>query len=444
MFDFLSKKLQKSLLKIKSKTILTEVDIVEATREIKMSLLEADVNFIVVKNFIKNIKEKIIGSKLIDNLNPYQQMVKIVKEELTSILGNETKKINITKKPQIILMIGLQGSGKTTTCAKLAKFLMKKENIQKPLLVAADVYRPAAIDQLVKLGKDLNIDVFSNEKQKKPLKIVNMAIKKAQIEKYDLVIIDTAGRLSIDQILMQEIYDIKKSINPHETIFVADALSGQDIINVAQKFHNKFKITGSIITKLDSDARGGAVLSIKQMLNIPIRFIGTGEKMNSLDLFYPERMAKRILGMGDVLSLIEKAKEVVDEKKSKKLVNRMMDGSFNLNDLMEQLKQIKKLGKMSKLLKMIPGANNKISNLQVDSMEKKFQLFEILISSMTKKERINPKLLKNAQRKKRIIIGSGRTSQEYNKLINEFERMSKQMKNFSQQFKSGKFSGGFF
>lgn len=444
MLDFLGKKLQKSLLKVKSKTILTEADILEATREIKMSLLEADVNFIVVKNFIKNIKEKIVGSELTNKLNPYQQVVKIVKEELISILGKETKKINIVGKPQIILLVGLQGSGKTTTSAKLTKFLMKKENIQKPLLVAADVYRPAAIDQLIKLGKDLNIDVFSNKNVEKPLKIVNEAIKKAKKEKYDLVIIDTAGRLAIDEKLTQEIYDIKKNVNPHETIFVVDALSGQDIINVAKKFHNKFKITGSIITKLDSDARGGAVLSIKQMLDIPIRFIGTGEKMNSLDLFHPQRMAERILGMGDVLSLIEKAEEVIDENKSKKLVSRMMGGSFNLNDLIEQLRQLKKLGKMSKILKMIPGASNKISDLQIDSTEKKFKLFEILISSMTKKERINPKLLKNAQRKQRIIKGSGRNSQEFNKLINEFERMSKQMKNISKQFKSGKFNSGIF
>ena len=444
MFDFLEKKLQKSLLKIKSKNILKEEDILDATRNIKMSLLEADVNFIIVKNFIKNIKEKIIGSKLVDKLNPYQHVVQIVKEELVAVLGSKTKKINIVKKPEIILMVGLQGSGKTTTSAKLVKFLMKKENIQKPLLVAADVYRPAAIDQLLKLGKDLNIDVFFKKDQKNPLLIVEQAVKKAKSEKYDLVIIDTAGRLAIDQKLMQEIYDIKKLINPHETILVIDALSGQDIINVAQEFHNKFKVSGLIITKLDSDARGGAALSIRQMLDIPIKFIGTGEKINALDLFHPERMAKRILGMGDVLTLIEKAKDVVDEKKSQKFINRMMQGSFDLNDLMEQLKQMKKLGKMSKILKMIPGASNKISNLQIDSIEKKFILFEILISSMTKEERKKPKLLKNAERKKRIISGSGRNPQEFNRLINEFERMSKQMKNVSKNIKDGKFNGGFF
>jgi signal recognition particle subunit SRP54 len=444
MFDFLGKRLQKSLAKIKSKRKLNENDILQAIREIKMSFLEADVNVFVVKKFIKIIKEKLIDLEIIDKLTPYQQVVKIVQEELIDVLGKEKQKISIKGKPEIILMIGLQGSGKTTSSVKIAKYLMKKENIKKPLLVAADVYRPAAIEQLVKLGKELRIDVFFKNKQKNPINIVKEAYKKAHDEKYDLLLIDTAGRLAINKELMQELDDIKKIVKPNEIIFVVDALSGQDIINVAQIFNDKLKITGLLITKLDSDARGGAALSIRQILDIPILFIGTGEKTNEIDLFHPDRMAKRILGMGDVLSLIEKAKEVVDEKKSQKLMNRMISGKFDLNDLMEQLKQIKKFGKMSKLLKMIPGINNKISQIQINSTEEKFYLFEILISSMTKEEKQNPKLLKNSKRKTRILLGSGRKPQEYNKLINEFEKMSKQMKEISKKIKTGNLNGGFF
>lgn len=442
MLDYLGKRLQKSMSKMKAKSTLSEEDILAITREIKMSLLEADVNLIVVKQFIKSVKEKAIGSEIVGKLNPSQQMVKIVKEELVDVLGGETKKVNLDGKPPIIMMTGLQGSGKTTTTAKLVKYFMKKNGIEKPLMVAADIYRPAAIEQLKTLGKELQIDVFSKGTDVDPRDIAKEAVSKAKKENYDLVIIDTAGRLSIDEKLMEELYDIKKIVNPHEIIFVADALSGQDIINVAGAFNTKLNITGSIITKLDSDARGGAALSIKKLLNIPIKFIGTGEKVSNIDLFHPDRMADRILGMGDVLTLIEKAEDVLDEKKTKRMINRMSTGRFDLNDLMDQLDQMKKMGKMSKLIKMIPGMQGKISEDRIDNAERKFELYSIIISSMTNQERKNPKLLKVSSRKERIMKGSGRTAQEYNALVNEFERMSKQMKEMSKKLKSGAFNPG--
>ena len=442
MLDFLGKRLQKSMAKMKSKTTLSEADILEVTREIKMALLEADVNLMVVKQFINSVKEKAIGSEIIGKLNPSQQMIKIVKDELVETLGGKTKDVQFSGSPAIVMMTGLQGSGKTTTSAKLVKHFMKKKDIKKPLLVAADVYRPAAVDQLITLGKELQIEVFSKGTDADPRDIAKEAIVKAKAEGFDLVIIDTAGRLAIDENLMQELYDIKKIVKPHEILFVADALSGQDIINVAEAFNKKLDITGTVITKLDSDARGGAALSIRKLLNIPIKFIGTGEKVGNLDLFHPDRMADRILGMGDVLSLIEKAEDVIDEKKSKKMMNRMASGHFNLNDLMEQLAQMKKMGKMSKLMKMIPGLAGKISEDKIENAEKKFALYEILISSMTAAERHDPKLLKNASRKQRIIAGSGRTAQEYNALVNEFERMAKQMKEMSKQMKNGTFNPG--
>ena len=442
MLDFLQKRLQKSLSKMKAKTTLSEADIIEVTRDIKMALLEADVNLLVVKNFIKHVKEKVVGSSLTTKLNPSQQMIKIVKDELVSTLGSKTTNIDLGSKLSIIMMSGLQGSGKTTTCSKLAKFLMKKHNVKKPLMIAADVYRPAAIDQLVSLGKQLQIDVYFEKAGSSPVDIAKNGVKKAKDEGYDLVIIDTAGRLSIDQQLMQELRDIKKEVRPHEIFFVADALSGQDIINVATTFHQEIELTGAIITKLDSDARGGAALSIRQMLKVPIKFIGTGEKTSALEVFHPDRMADRILGMGDVSTLLEKAKEVIDEKKSQKMMNRMISGHFDLDDLMDQLAQVKKMGKFSKILKMIPGASAKISNGQVDKAESKMKLYETLISSMTINERKNPKLLKSATRKSRIIKGSGRSSQEYNSLVNDFDRMSKQMKNIAKSIKDGTFNPG--
>ncbi len=443
MLDFLGKRLQKSLSEANKKTTLKEEDILKITRDIKMSLLEADVNLKVVKDFVKSVKEKIIGQDLMSQLNPGQQMVKIVKEELINILGKTTKEVKINHTPYVIMMTGLQGGGKTTTVAKLANYFRAKKQATKILLVAADIYRPAAIEQLVTLAKSINIDYFELGNKETVDTIINKSLEKAKSENYDLVIIDTTGRLSVDEKLMEELVLVKKLSKPDQIIFVADALSGQDIINVATTFHNYLKLTGSIITKLDSDARGGAALSIRYLLNIPILFIGTGEKIPNLDLFHPERMAERILGMGDVLTLIEKAESVIDEKAGKKMMNKLMKGEFDLEDLLENLKQVRKLGKLSKIIKMIPGAA-KIDEDKIQKAEGKIKLFEIMISSMTSAERKDPRLLKNASRKKRIISGSGRTTQEYNNLVSEFDLMKKRMSGMSKGMKGGRFDPSMF
>ena len=443
MFDFIGSRMQKAIAKANKKTQLKEEDILEITRDIRLALLEADVNLIVVKNFINSIKEQIIGQELMKQLNPGQQVVKIVHEELVHILGDKPKEININKKPFTIMMTGLQGGGKTTTAAKLAAYYRKKYKLEKILLVAADVYRPAAIDQLITLAKQINVDYFTIKNEQNVDLIVKEAIDKAHQEKYELVIIDTAGRLSIDENLMDELKRIKNIVKPNEIFFIADALSGQDIINVAKTFNDTISVTGSIITKLDSNARGGAALSICYLLKIPIVFIGTGEKVSNLDLFYPDRMANRILGMGDVLSLIEKVEEVIDEKKSKKMLNKMFQGKFDLDDLLDNLKQVKKLGSIRKILKFLPG-NLKIDEDKAEQADEKLKLYEILISSMTLEERKDPKLLKNASRKNRIIKGSGRSLKEYNQLVNEFEMMQKRLKEFSNKTKNGKFDPSMF
>ncbi|UUD35013.1 signal recognition particle protein [Mycoplasmopsis caviae] len=439
MLNFLESRIQKSIAKMAKKTIVNEEDILEVTRDIKMALLEADVNLKVVKEFIANVKQKALESKLVGSLNASQQMIKIVHAELVDILGGSVQEVKISSRPYIIMMAGLQGSGKTTACAKLAYYLKKKNFINKPLVVAADIYRPAAVQQLVTLAKTIQIDYFEKGTKFSAQEIVKEALSVANSQKNDLIIIDTAGRLSIDEPLMQELFDLKKIANPNEIFFVADALSGQDILNVAETFNNKLKLTGSIITKLDSDARGGAALSLSKMLKLPIRFIGTGEKVSNLDLFYPDRMADRILGMGDVMSLIEKAEEVIDPKMANNMVAKILRGNFTLDDLMEQLAQIKKLGKMSKILKMIPGLAKKIDEEKVAEAEVKMHTYEILISSMTIKERKNPKLLKNANRKARIIKGSGRSVQEYNRLLNDFEQLVKNMAEMAKRINSGNF-----
>ncbi|MGL5204838.1 MAG: signal recognition particle protein [Metamycoplasmataceae bacterium] len=442
MLDFLGKRLQKTLNEANKKTTLKEEDILKVTREIKMSLLEADVNLKVVKDFINNVKAKIIGQDLMSQLNPGQQMVKIVKEELIDILGKTTKEIKLDSKPYIIMMTGLQGGGKTTTVAKLANYYKTKKQAQKILLVAGDIYRPAAVEQLVTLAKAIGVDYFEMGINFPVEEIIDKALNKAREERYDLVILDTAGRLSIDEALMNELVLVKKLAHPNQILFVADALSGQDIINVATTFNEYLKLTGSIITKLDSDARGGAALSIRYLLNVPISFIGTGEKVHNLDLFHPERMAERILGMGDVLTLIEKAESVIDEKAGKKMLNKMMKGEFDLDDLLDNLKQVRKMGKLSKIIKLLPGTV-KIDESKISKAESKIELFEILISSMTAAERKDPRLLKNASRKNRIIKGSGRTAQEYNNLIAEFDSMKKRLKGMSKGF-NGNFDPSMF
>ncbi|MFV8418294.1 signal recognition particle protein [Mycoplasma sp. VS299A] len=445
MLDFLEKRIQKSLAKMAKKTTLNEADILEVTREVKMALLEADVNLRVVKEFVNNVKEKALEEgRIIGRLNPSQTMIKIFRDELVDVLGKETKEIKIDKKPYVVMMCGLQGSGKTTASAKLAYYLRKKKFVTKPLVVAADIYRPAAVDQLVTLAKGIQVDYYEQGVNVPAETIVQNALQQAHENKNDLIIIDTAGRLAIDEKLMDELANIKKIAHPDEIFFVADALSGQDIINVASAFHDKLKLTGVIITKLDSDARGGAALSLRQVLNIPIRFIGTGEKTSNLELFHPDRMAERILGMGDVMGLIEQASEAIDEDKAKNMVERIFSGQFTLDDLMEQIKQMKQMGKFSKILKMLPGnIAGKIDEAEIDKAEEKMQLYQILMSSMTKAERKNPKLLKQTSRKERILKGSGRSAQEYNKLLNDFDAMSKKMTQIAQNFKKTGGFGGF-
>ncbi|WP_029513507.1 signal recognition particle protein [Mycoplasmopsis primatum] len=440
MLNFLENRIQKSIKKMASKTVVNEEDILAVTRDIKMALLEADVNLKVVKDFIANVKEKALQANLVGTLNAEQTMIKIVHTELVDILGKEVKPVEINKKPTIIMMTGLQGSGKTTACAKIAFFLRKKKLVEKPLLVAADIYRPAAVQQLVTLAKSIQIDFFEKGTNHSAQDIVTEALEYAKNNKNDLIIIDTAGRLSIDEPLMQELWDLKKIASPQEIFLVVDALSGQDIINVATTFNDKLKLTGTIITKLDSDARGGAALSLSKVLSLPIRFIGTGEKISNLDLFYPDRMADRILGMGDVMSLIEKAEEVIDPSMANNMVAKVLRGKFDLDDLMNNLKQMKKLGKMSKILKMIPGLANKVSPEKIEEAETKLAIYEVLINSMTVRERKNPKLLKQASRKQRIMKGSGRSAQEYNKLVNDFEQMSKNMSEMAKKIKSGNLS----
>ncbi|MHA0298318.1 signal recognition particle protein [Mesomycoplasma ovipneumoniae] len=431
MLDFLTNRIQSSLKKIQKSVTINEQDLAEIIREIRLALLEADVNLLVVKNFIAQVKNQVLTNGLTSKLNPQQEFLKILHQNLVSVLGVSAKPINFAKKPTTIMLVGLQGSGKTTTTAKLAVYARQKNFSKKILLVACDTYRPAAIDQLKQLGKQVSIDVFYIEKT--PVEIAKDALIYSKNNNYDLVIFDTAGRLSINAELMTELVEIKKAVKPDQILFVLDALSGQDIINVAETFHKEINLTGSIITKLDSNARAGAALSITHLLKIPILFIGSGEKISALELFHPNRIADRILGMGDVMSLLEQAEENIDKQTVKKLSHRMFSGQFNLDDLLNSLAQIQKIGKFSKIIKMIPGLSGKINASQIDEVEQKMKLYKILISSMTHEERKKPKLLKNPSRRNRIIRGSGRTGAEFNRLINEFESMSKKMSEFSSK-----------
>ncbi|WP_337905075.1 signal recognition particle protein [Mesomycoplasma ovipneumoniae] len=431
MLDFLTNRIQSSLKKIQKSVTINEQDLAEIIREIRLALLEADVNLLVVKNFIAQVKNQVLTNGLTSKLNPQQEFLKILHQNLVSVLGVSAKPINFAKNPTTIMLVGLQGSGKTTTTAKLAVYARQKNFSKKILLVACDTYRPAAIDQLKQLGKQVSIDVFYIEKT--PVEIAKDALIYSRNNNYDLVIFDTAGRLSINSELMTELVEIKKAVKPDQILFVLDALSGQDIINVAETFHKEINLTGSIITKLDSNARAGAALSITHLLKIPILFIGSGEKISALELFHPNRIADRILGMGDVMSLLEQAEENIDKQTVKKLSHRMFSGQFNLDDLLNSLAQIQKIGKFSKIIKMIPGLSGKINSSQIDEVEEKMKLYKILISSMTLEERKKPKLLKNPSRRNRIIRGSGRTGAEFNRLISEFESMSKRMSEFSSK-----------
>ena len=424
MFNNLSEKLDKALQVLKGHGRITEINVAETLKEVRRALLDADVNFKIAKEFTVRVKEKAIGQNVLTDLKPGQLMVKIVKDELTELMGGDASELNIASSPSIILMSGLQGSGKTTFSGKLANYLKTKKN-KKPLLVACDIYRPAAIEQLNVLGDQLGIEVFSDPENKDPVSISKAAIAHAKSNGFNIVIIDTAGRLAIDELMMNEISDIKKAINPQEILFVVDAMTGQDAVNTAKAFNEVLDYDGVILTKLDGDTRGGAALSIKQVLNKPIKFIGTGEKMEAIDVFYPSRMADRILGMGDVVSLVERAQEQFDEKEARRIQKKIAKNTFGLDDFLKQIHQIKKMGNMKDLIGMIPGAGKMMKDVDID--DDSFKYIEAMIYSMTPKERSNPSLI-NKSRKDRIGKGSGTSIQQVNQLLKQFNQMSKMMK----------------
>jgi signal recognition particle subunit SRP54 len=423
MFDRFSKKLEGALQVLKGHGRITEINVAETMKEIRRALLDADVNFKTAKEFTDTVKQKALGQKVLTTLNPGQLLVKIVKDELADLMGGKATGLDLNNKPAVVLMAGLQGSGKTTFSAKLAAYL-KKNQSKKVLLVACDVYRPAARDQLEVLGSQIDVEVFNQPDSDDPVGIANTAVSHAEKNGHQVVIVDTAGRLAVDEVLMDEISAIHKSVSPSETLFVVDAMTGQDAVNTAKVFHDRLNFDGVVLTKLDGDARGGAALSIKSVVDKPIKFIGTGEKLDALDVFYPDRMAERILGMGDVVSLVERAQQAFDEEEAKKIQQKVKKNSFGFDDFLSQIKQVQKMGSMKDLMGMIPGAN-KISPDDID--EDAFKGIEAIIQSMTPKERSQPKLL-NHSRKKRIALGSGTKVEDVNRLIKQFEQMQKMMK----------------
>lgn len=438
-FEGLGEKLQNTFKKLRGKGKITEKDIKEAMREVKLALLEADVNFKVVKTFVKNVSEKCVGSEVLESLTPAQQVIKIVNDELTDLMGGSESKLEFAGVgPTVIMLVGLQGAGKTTMCGKLALQLRKNHN-KKPLLVACDIYRPAAIKQLEVVGKQIDVPVFQMGDKVSAVEIATEGIKHARENGNNVVIIDTAGRLHIDEALMTELEDVKQAVNPSEILLVVDSMTGQDAVNVAENFNNSLDLTGVILTKLDGDTRGGAALSIRHMTSKPIKFIGVGEKMSDFEVFHPDRMASRILGMGDVLSLIEKAQEAIDEKEAKELGQKMMENDFTYDDYLTAMEQMKKLGSLSKIMEMIPGVPKEIKDIDFDASEKQLGRVKAIIYSMTPKERRNPKLLAgSSSRKKRIAKGSGTSLQEVNKLIKGHEMMRKQMKQMKSLTKKSK------
>ena len=433
MFENLSERLERSFKILKGEGRITEVNVAETLKDVRKALLDADVNYKVAKTFTDTVKNKAIGQNVLTSIHPSQLMVKIVHDELTALMGGETAEINYEGHPAVILMSGLQGSGKTTFSSKLANYLKKKKN-RNPLLVACDVYRPAAIDQLKVLGESIGVPVYSEPDSKDPVQIALNAIKEAKAKSYNLVIIDTAGRLAVDEAMMQEIAAIKEAVNPTETLFVVDSMTGQDAVNTAKEFNDRLDFTGVILTKLDGDTRGGAALSIRTVVTKPIKFIGTGEKMEAIDQFHPNRMADRILGMGDVDSLVERAQEQFDEEQAKKLQRKLARNQFDFNDFLAQIEQIKKMGNIKDLLGMIPGIGKAVKDMDID--DNAFKGVEAIIRSMTPKERANPDIINNS-RKERIARGSGTTLQEVNKLMKQFEQIRKTMKTVA----GGKFPG---
>ncbi len=424
MFEQFSKRLDAALKTLKGHGRITEINIAETMKEIRRALLDADVNFKIAKSFTQRVKEKAIGQKVFSDLHPGQLLIKIVQDELTDLLGGQKQDISVAGKPAVVLMSGLQGSGKTTCSAKLAKHLKEKQS-KRVLLVACDIYRPAAIDQLKILGEQIEVAVFAEPENKNPVDIAKKALQHAKANQYNVVIIDTAGRLAVDEALMQEIHNIHKAVNPSETLFVVDAMMGQDAVNTAKAFHDLLQFDGVVLTKMDGDTRGGAALSIKSVVDKPIKFIGTGEKVAALDVFHPNRMADRILGMGDVVSLVERAQEQVDEEEAKRIEKKIAKNQFGYDDFLSQLNQVKRMGSMKDLVGMIPGASKALNGAEID--EDAFKGVEALIQSMTPKERQQPKLL-NYSRKKRIAKGAGLQMEDINKLVKQFEQMSKMMK----------------
>ena len=428
-FEGLSEKLQSTFKKLRGKGKLNEKDIKEAMREVKLALLEADVNYKVVKNFVSNVSSKCVGGDVLESLTPGQQVIKIVNEELTNLMGGSESKLNYSSYgPTVIMLVGLQGAGKTTMCGKLA-LQLRKDN-KKPLLVACDIYRPAAIKQLQVVGKQIDIPVFTMGDKVSPVDIAKAAIKQGRNDGNNVIIIDTAGRLHIDEELMQELKDVKSAVEPNEILFVVDSMTGQDAVNVAESFNKELDVSGVILTKLDGDTRGGAALSIRSITEKPIKYIGVGEKMSDFEVFHPERMASRILGMGDVLSLIEKAQEAIDEKEAGDLAKKMMTNELNFEDFLTAMEQMKKLGPLNKIMEMIPGMESQnVGKIDFEKSEKQLDKTKAIIQSMTLKERRNPSLLiGSSSRKKRVALGAGTTIQEVNKLIKGYEAMKKQMK----------------
>jgi len=440
MFESLSERIESALKVIKGKNRITEINVAEAIKDIRRALVDADVNYKIAKEITDRIKEQALGQKVLIAVEPGQLMVKIVQDELARLMGGQKADIILSGNPAVILMAGLQGSGKTTFSGKLANYLKTKQN-KNVLLVACDVYRPAAIEQLKTLGEQIGVSVYAEPDNKNPVEIAQNAIKFAKENNKQVVIVDTAGRLAIDEEMMQEIEKVKKALNPAEILFVVDAMTGQDAVNTAKAFNDRLNFTGVVLTKLDGDTRGGAALSIKAVVEKPIKFVGTGEKMDALDIFYPDRMAGRILGMGDVVSLVEKAQQVFDEKESERINKQLRQNQFNYDDFLSQIQQIKKMGDFKDLVAMIPGANKVLKDADIN--EDAFKSTEAIIFSMTKKERQNPNLLSgghsSGSRRKRIALGSGTSIQEVNMLVKQFEEMRKLIKkvNFMQNAKKG-------
>jgi signal recognition particle subunit SRP54 len=440
-FEGLSERLQAVMQRLRGKGKVTEADVKEAMREVRLALLEADVNFKVVKSFVNKVRERAVGQEVLKSLTPGQQVIKVVNEELTALMGGEQSKlVKANRPPTVIMMVGLQGAGKTTTSSKLARYLSKQNH--RPLLVAGDIYRPAAIRQLQVLGEQLKTPVFSLGDQVSPVEIAKQGIAHAKENHYDYVIIDTAGRLHIDETMMDELKAIQDEVKPDEVLLVVDAMTGQDAVNVADAFNKQLGLTGVVLTKLDGDTRGGAALSVKAVTDCPIKFVGMGEKTDALEPFFPDRMASRILGMGDVLTLIEKAQSAVNEEKARDLERKMRTQTFTLEDFLEQLQQVRKMGPLDEMLAMIPGAGQMkgLKNLKVD--EKQISRVEAIIRSMTREEKLHPEII-NASRRKRIAKGSGTTVQDVNRLLKQFDDMKKMMKQFSSISKMKKKKRGF-